>query len=91
MKASNIRPYMYGLSTCGWCAKARNWLDNNLGADQYDLVYVDLLDQPEKDKVIQELREKIDNVAFPIVFFDEISIVGYKPDQYEDAIIKKGK
>jgi len=72
---------MYGLSTCGWCAKARQWLDQN--AQSYDLVYVDLLEVSERNKVMEELRQYTNHVAFPMVLFGEDCVVGYRPDDYE--------
>ena len=80
IQASRKRPLMYGLSTCGWCAKARQWLDQN--AQSYDLVYVDLLEATEKDRVVEELRQCTGHVAFPIVFFGKDCVVGYRPDDY---------
>jgi glutaredoxin len=77
---------MYGLSTCGWCAKAREWLDKNAG--QYDLIYVDLLDRVERDRVMTELRQQVPTVAFPMVFFGEECVVGYKPDEYARLLEK---
>jgi len=75
------RPLMYGLSTCGWCAKARAWLDENVAG--YDLVYVDLLDAAERGKVMDELQAKGLRAAFPIIFFGDECVVGYRPDDYE--------
>ena len=81
IRSSARRPFMYGLSTCGWCAKARQWLDENAGP--YDLVYVDKLDAAEQARVMAELRKHAANVGFPMVFFGEECVVGYRPDEYE--------
>lgn len=78
---SRKRPSMYGLSTCGWCAKARAWLDGN--ADGYDLVYVDLLNEEERSRVMEELRSFSNQVAFPMVFFGDKFVIGYKPEEYQ--------
>ena len=75
------RPRMYGLSTCGWCTRARAWLDEKVG--EYDLVYVDQLGQKEKDQVLEMLSEKVGHLAFPMVFFGEECVVGYRPEEYE--------
>jgi glutaredoxin len=83
---SRKRPCMYGLSTCGWCAKARAWLDN--GVAEYDLIYVDLLDPEEQAKVKSELRTAADPLGFPVVFFGDQCVVGYKPDEYERLVEK---
>jgi glutaredoxin-like protein NrdH len=81
IQSSRKRPAMYGLSTCGWCAKAREWLERNVG--DFDLVYVDLLDRAERDRVVTELRQHVHGVAFPLVFFGNDWVMGFKPDEYE--------
>lgn len=86
MQGSRKRPFLYGLSTCGWCAKARSWLDSN--ASGYDLVYVDLLDRAEQDRVVTELRRYTDRVAFPMVLFGDEAVVGYRPEEYERLLEK---
>ena len=80
-EATRNHPTMYGLSTCGWCAKARRWLDDN--AVVYDCVYVDLLTEEEKTNLLGELHERIGRVAFPTVFFGADCVVGYHPEEYE--------
>ena len=86
-KGSRARPYMYGLSTCGWCAKARAWLEQN--AKEFDLVYVDLLDGGEQSRLVAELGKYASTVAFPMVFFGSEVVVGYRPEEYERLLEKK--
>ncbi len=81
---SRKHPHMYGLSTCGWCAKARAWLDG--GVEAYDLIYVDLLEEDERHRVMDELRKRVGQVAFPMVFFGDECVVGYKPGEYERLV-----
>jgi glutaredoxin len=83
-KGSRKKPFLYGLSTCVWCAKARAWLEQN--AASFDLVYVDLLDAKEKNKIVDELSNETDNVGFPIVFFGDEIVVGYQPEEYKRLI-----
>jgi glutaredoxin len=84
-QASRKRPMMYGLSTCGWCAKARTWLDTN-AKDSYDLVYVDLLGLTERQELMTALSNKVEHVAFPMIFFGDKCVVGYRPDEYEQLL-----
>lgn len=86
--ATRMRPFMYGLSTCGWCAKARAWLEAN--ADAYDLVYVDLLDDDERNQLMSRLQGHVSRVAFPMIFFGEECVVGYRPEEYE-RLLEHGK
>ncbi len=85
-EATRQRPLMYGLSTCGWCRKARIWLEERFGEDGFDLIYVDLLDSKEKASVMEKLRQLAPRVAFPIVLADDECIVGYKADEYRRVL-----
>ncbi len=84
--ATRKRPFMYGLSTCGWCAKAREWLEKN--SQGFDLVYVDKLDGKERSEVMDKLESKVGRVAFPLVFFGDEHVLGYQPDEYERLLEK---
>jgi glutaredoxin-like protein NrdH len=78
---ATVKPRMFGLSTCGWCAKARAWLDQNYS--EYDLTYVDKLEGAKRDEVVNYLQSKGLRLSFPIIFFGDESVVGYQPDEYE--------
>lgn len=81
-RATRQRPRMYGLSTCGWCRKARTWLEERFGEGGFDLIYVDLLPADEKARVMEELRKYTPSPAFPMVFADDEYIIGYREDEY---------
>jgi glutaredoxin len=81
-KGSRRHPVMYGLSTCGWCAKARAWLESN-AAGSFDLTYVDLLNPADRDRLAAEIQDAVDKVAFPTIFFGDDVVVGYNPDEYQ--------
>jgi glutaredoxin-like protein NrdH len=76
------KPSMYGLSTCGWCAKARAWLDANV--QSYDLVYVDLLSDEERQPIMSDLQKRVGSqIGFPVIFFGDEFVMGYNPEEYE--------
>jgi glutaredoxin-like protein NrdH len=76
---------LYALSTCIWCKKTRELL-NELGIDYYR-VYVDLLEKPEKDRAIEEINKWNPARSFPtLVINDQKCIVGYKPDDIRGAL-----
>ena len=67
---------MYALSTCGWCAKTRAFLDDRDIA--YSYVYVDLLPDNEVDAVSEEQQKYNPSGSFPtIVVNGDKVIVGY--------------
>jgi glutaredoxin len=75
----------YGLSTCIWCRKTRNLLEE-LGV-AFDFVYVDLLKGEERDEAKETIRPWNSSVSFPtIVIDDKTSVVGYKPEKLKEAL-----
>jgi glutaredoxin len=67
---------LYALSTCVWCKKTRNLLDE-IGVE-YHYVYVDLLDREENEKVRTEVRKWNPQGSFPtIVIDDQNCITGF--------------
>jgi len=76
---------LYALSTCGWCRKTKNLLDEN--DVEYDLVYVDLLDKPEKDEVMVEVRKWNPRASFPTVVIDgKESVAGFKEARIKELL-----
>jgi len=78
---------LYTLSTCGWCKKTKQLL-NEKGA-AYSYVDVDLLDDEENERVMEEVRKWNPSCSFPtIVVNGEHCIQGYKPDELLKVIEK---
>ena len=75
----------YGLSTCVWCKRTRNLLEES--DVTFDFVYVDLLRGDERRKAIEEVREWNRSGSFPtLVVNGERCVVGYKPDEIKEAL-----
>ncbi|KYK33993.1 MAG: NrdH-redoxin [Thermoplasmatales archaeon SG8-52-3] len=78
---------LYALSTCGWCRKTKEFL-KKLGVE-FSYIYVDLVDEIEKDKVIQEVRKCNPRNSYPtIIINDNQCIVGYKEDEIREVLNK---
>jgi glutaredoxin len=68
---------LYALSTCGWCRKTKELLDD-VGVE-YDYIYVDQLDGDTKKEAVEKIRVWNPNVSFPtMVINNDKSIVGYQ-------------
>jgi glutaredoxin len=80
------KPVMfYGLSTCVWCKRTRQLLEENDVA--FEFIYVDLLKGKEQKEVLDKVREWNRAGSFPtVVVNDEQCIVGYKPDEIKGAL-----
>jgi glutaredoxin len=78
---------LYALSTCGWCRKTKEFL-KKLGVE-YSYIYVDLVEESEKDKVIENVKKFNPRCSFPtIVINDKKCIVGYKEDEIREVLDK---
>lgn len=76
---------LYALSTCSWCKKTKEFL-NNLGVE-YSYIYVDLVEDSEKDKVIEDVKKCNPRNSFPTILINEKEcIVGYKEDEIKEAL-----
>ena len=75
---------LYALSTCGWCRRTKEYLDE-LGVE-YDFVYVDKLFGEERNKIMDEVRKWNPRRSFPTVVINDICIVGFKEDEIREAL-----
>ena len=79
------RVMLYALSTCGWCKKTRELLEQ-LGVE-YDYTYVDLLRGDEQSAVIKEIEKYNPACSFPTLVIDSKKcIVGFKEDEIREAL-----
>ena len=75
---------LYALSTCQWCKKTKDLL-NELGVD-YDYVFVDLADEKQED-IEKEVGKWNPELSFPVVVIDDKEcIIGFKPDVLKEKI-----
>ncbi|MFP3910393.1 MAG: glutaredoxin domain-containing protein [Halobacteriota archaeon] len=81
---------LYALSTCAWCKKTKKLL-NSLGVE-YSYLYVDLLQEDEKEAALEEIRRHNPLGTVPtIVINDKKSIVGYKEDKIRNLLSSSGE
>ena len=75
---------LYVLSTCIWCKKTKNLL-NELGVE-YEFIEVDLIeDIDEKKKIQKEVKKWNPEVSFPtIVINDKDCIRGFEEDKIRE-------
>ncbi len=76
----------FALSTCGWCSKTREWLDEN--RVDYELTYMDKIDGDEKEAAKERVMKFTSKPAFPLIVVNEGEeiIQGYKPDRFEEVL-----
>jgi glutaredoxin-like protein NrdH len=77
------RIMLYALSTCGWCRKTKSLL-NELGVE-YSYTDVDLLDETENEKTMNEVRKWNPGCSFPTIIINNKCIVGFKENEIREA------
>jgi len=76
---------LFALSTCGWCKKTKKLLED-LGVE-YSYVFVDLLEEDDRNKTIEEIEKWNPRCSFPtIVFNDKKCVVGFKEEEIKEAL-----
>jgi glutaredoxin len=76
---------LYALSTCGWCKKTKDFLSKS--GVEYSYIFVDEVNEKEKDKVMDDVRRWNPRCSFPtMVINDKKCIVGYKEDEIKEAL-----
>lgn len=77
---------LFALSTCGWCKKVKDLLDEfNV---EYDYVYADLTQGEERDIIVSQFKNYNSKMSFPTLIINETNvIVGYNPDEIKELLI----
>lgn len=75
----------YGLSTCIWCRRTREFLEDQ--GVTFDFHYVDLLEGAAREEAIAEVRRWNPAVSFPtIVVNGETCVIGFRPEELQRVL-----
>ena len=75
----------YGLSTCGWCRRTKQFLDAN--GVQYELTYVDLAKGTDKQQAMDQVKRWNPRLSFPTVIVDDATVViGFDEESLRKAL-----
>ncbi len=76
---------LYALTTCVWCRKTKQLL-NQLHVE-YQYIDVDLLQEDEKEKITEEIKIFNPRCSFPTLVIDHNKcIVGFEKEKIEEAL-----
>jgi glutaredoxin len=75
---------LYALSTCVWCKKAKQLLDQ-LGVG-YDYVEIDLLPGEERTEATNEVKKLNPRCSFPTLSINDQCIVGYDEQKVRESL-----
>jgi len=76
--------FVYALSTCPWCRKAKQYFEDSGVA--FQAVDVDLLPDDESDRLAGEAFDLSGSRAYPVVKIGAEVVVGYAPERYEQLL-----
>ncbi|MCJ7721570.1 glutaredoxin family protein [Candidatus Bathyarchaeota archaeon] len=76
---------VYAISTCGWCKRAKKFLnDNNIG---YEYIDVDVCNWEDKNKIMQDIKSRGGRLAYPTLIIDnKILLTGASPDKLREVL-----
>ena len=77
----------YFISTCGWCKKTKQLLDEN-GVD-YEYEYVDLLSPSDKARALAEVSRYNEQRSFPTVVVQNDHtevVIGFQEDRLREVL-----
>jgi glutaredoxin-like protein NrdH len=76
---------LFALSTCGWCKKTRELLEEL--KIEFSFIYVDLLEGEERSGIIEQVKQFNKQLSFPtLVINDEKTIVGFNEEGIREAL-----
>ena len=75
---------LFALSTCVWCRKTRNLLDEN--QVEYEYVYIDQLLGGERETTLKEMHKLASDETFPTIYINGGVIVGFKEKEIKKAL-----
>ncbi|QGY40375.1 glutaredoxin family protein [Pseudodesulfovibrio cashew] len=77
---------LYTISNCPHCNKTRELLTELVGANGFKWVFTDRLFGDERNEAMRRLRAINPDIAFPVTFIGDESVVGYKEDHIRELL-----
>jgi glutaredoxin len=79
------RIFLYTLSTCGWCKRTKELLEEK--DVSYEYLDVDVLKAEERKAAIEDLHKRNAPLGFPIIIIDDKELIsGYQPEKILGAL-----
>jgi len=84
-KNNKHKVLLYALSTCGWCKRAKRFLNDN--DVEYEYVDVDLCKMEDKKIIRQDIQNRGGILAYPTVIIDNNRLLtGPSPDKLREVL-----
>jgi len=84
-KKNRHRVFMYTISTCAWCKRAKKLLkDNNI---EYEYIDIDLCNREDREKIREDILNRGGRLSYPTIIIDNrILITGFQEDKIREAL-----
>ena len=79
MSSKKAKITLYTLSTCSHCLRTKRFFKDN--GFETEIVDVDLLSGPERERVMSEVRKLNPDCSFPTICIDEDVIIGFNEEK----------
>jgi glutaredoxin len=84
MGAMTMTVKLYALSTCPYCMKTKQLLNQQNIA--YDLIDVDLAEKEIYARAMEEVQKLTGQRSFPVILINDKVILGFKPEEILEAL-----
>ena len=77
--------FMYAISTCAWCKRAKKFLEDN--KIEYEYVDIDLCGREDREKIRSDILRRGGRLSYPsIIVDDKIMITGFQEYKIREAL-----
>lgn len=82
---NNHKVLVYAISTCGWCKRAKNFLnENNV---EYEFIDIDLANNDDKETIKKDITSRGGPLAYPTLIIDnKILLTGAPQDKLKEIL-----
>jgi glutaredoxin-like protein NrdH len=76
---------IYALSTCAWCKKTKQLMnDNNI---EYEYIDIDLCNSKEQEEIKKDITKRGGSIGFPCIIIDNKKLItGFREDKIREAL-----
>jgi glutaredoxin-like protein NrdH len=84
-KISKHKVLVYALSTCVWCKKTKQLLNDK--SVEYEYVDIDQCNEKEKEEIKKDILKRGGYIGFPCVIVDDKTVInGFREDKIKEAL-----
>ena len=84
-KNNKHKVFMYAISTCGWCKRAKQFLNDN--DVEYEYVDVDVCSWEDRSTIHQDIQSRGGRLAYPTIIIDNKKLLtGASPDKLKEVL-----